>query len=341
MQVSNALDTMAVREATFGDILIIDFEKDIPYTKIKDTKDFEALTITKDDRIYQKVEEIFKQPNRINVVSVFGSAEEDLKAELDTMYVKNKSFFFVLMSKFDEKKSKDVIDWAIAKGKIPVYLTEKDMTIEKMETFFKTLNNIGIAIATKNDNDFVDSKIIGLMATTTPGKDKFEWKEPSGAMQSGFTTTEEDKLEELGINTIQEEREGILGFFPGKCANGEFIDIVWGNANMQYDIETAFILAERKPYKIYHPGNDPRGVVQVEGIIQSIIDEYAGEDRDFIALDENGKAKAIIKVKTNYTEQDIKARKFQASWAAIPAGSASYGKIEGLLTFDKSKVEGA
>ncbi|MGL5620774.1 hypothetical protein, partial [Cetobacterium sp.] len=148
-----------------------------------------------------------------------------------------------------------------------------------------------------------------------------------------------DKLEEAGINTIQEEREGILGLFPGKCANGEFIDIEWGRDNMQYDIETAFIRRQKSPFKIYHPGSDPRGVVQLEGIIGEVIIDYASDFREFISKDANGKPVAIIKVKTEYTQQQIAAREFEVSWVAIPTGSASKGEVRGLLTFNKEKVE--
>lgn len=72
----------------------------------------------------------------------------------------------------------------------------------------------------------------------------------------------------------------------------------------------------------------------------NIIDDYASDFRDFIARDENGDPLAKINVKTKYTQQDIAARKFEVAWIAIPSGSASYGKINGLLTFDKSKVGG-
>lgn len=342
MQVSTMLDTKAVKEATFGDILIIDFEKEIPYTKISDTTQFADITVAETTNLYKKVEKIFSQSNRIDKVSVFGTlaTEAEIKSKLDEMWANNKNYFFVLTSIFDEEKTKSVIEWSDAKGLMPVYLTEKDTAVDAAITFFKELNNNAIPFATKKDNDFLDAKMVGLMATTTPGKDKWEWKEPSGALVSGFSLTDIEKLEEAGINTMQEERDGVLALFPGKCANGEFIDIIWGSKNMEYDIETAFIRAEKAPYKIYHPGVDPRGVVQCESIVQSIIDDYASDFRDFIAKNENGEPLAKINVKTKYTQQDIAARKFEVAWVAIPSGSASYGKINGLLTFDKSKVEG-
>lgn len=342
MQVSTLLDTKAVKEATFGDILIIDLKKEIPYTKVSDTSQFEDIGVVETDRIYKKVEKIFSQDNRIDKVSIFGVVAEvgTLKSKLDEMWANNKNYFFVLTAEFDESFSKSVIEWADAKGLMPVYLTEKDVSVEEAIAFFEELNNNTIPFATKKDDDFLDAKMVGLMATTTPGKDKWEWKEPTGAVVSGFTLTEIESLEEAGINTMQEEREGVLALFPGKCANGEFIDIVWGNKNMQYDIETAFIRAEKAPYKIYHPGSDPRGVVQCESIVQSIINDYASDFREFIANNEQGEPLATINVKTNYTQQDIAARKFEVSWVAIPSGSASYGKISGLLTFDKTKVTG-
>ncbi|MGL5582395.1 MAG: hypothetical protein ACRDCE_15725 [Cetobacterium sp.] len=369
------LDTKAVKEATFGDILIIDFKKEIPYTKISDTSQFKELDVTLEDKIYKKVLDIFSQDNRIDKVSVFGvnlavaktaevkevqkevkevvSSESEkpeekiikttpeqvkLMEKLEEVWSENKGYYFVLTSEFDEELSKTVIQWALSKGLKPAYCTGKETDATKAIEFFMSLNNGTIAFATQKDDDNLDAKMIGLMATDTPGRDKWEWKEPAGAVVSGFSLTDVEKLEDAGINTIQEEREGVLGLFPGKCANGEFIDIEWGRDNMQYDIETAFIRRQKSPFKIYHPGVDPRGVVQIEGVINEVIRDYASDFREFIASDENGKPLATINVKTKYTQQDISARIFEVSWVAIPSGSASYGDIKGLLTFDKTKV---
>lgn len=373
------LDTKAVKEATFGDILIIDFKKEIPYTKISDTSQFKELGVTLEDKIYKKVLDIFSQDNRIDKVSVFGvnlvvdktaevkevqkevqkevkevaSSESEkpeekiikttpeqvkLMEKLEEVWSENKGYYFVLTSEFDEELSKTVIQWALSKGLKPAYCTGKETDATKAIEFFTSLNNGAIPFATQKVDDNLDAKMIGLMATDTPGRDKWEWKEPAGAVVSGFSLTDVDKLEEAGINTIQEEREGVLGLFPGKCANGEFIDIEWGRDNMQYDIETAFIRRQKSPFKIYHPGVDPRGVVQIEGVINEVIRDYASDFREFIARDENNKPLATINVKTEYTQQDISARIFEVSWVAIPSGSASFGDIKGLLTFDKTKV---
>lgn len=343
LKVSVLSDTKAIKEATFGDILIIDFKKAIPYTKVSDTTALKSLSVLETDIIYKKIEKIFSQPNRIDKVSIFGTTAENdsIKSELDNMWAKNKGYYFVLMSEFDNDKTKSVVEWAVGKGLRPVYLTDNNKTADEAVTFFKELNNGAIAFATNKENDYPDAIYVGLMCTDTPGRDKWEWKEGAGAVVSGFDLTDIDKLEEAGINTVQEEREGVLGLFPGKCANGEFIDIEWGRDNLQYDIETAFIRAEKAPYKIYHPGVDPRGVTQIEGIVNSIIKDYASDFREFIAKDEQGKVRAKITVKTEYTQQQIAAREFEVAWAAIPSGSASYGEIKGLLTFDKTKVGGA
>ena len=335
------LDTKAVKEATFGDILIIDLKKEIPFTKISDTTALAGLNITETDTIYKKIEKIFSQTNRIDKVSIFGiaTAEESVKAALDNMWVKNKGYYFVLTADFDETKTKAVIEWAVGKGLRPAYCTGPTVTADTAITFHKELNNGAIAFATNKANDYPDAIYVGLMCTDVPGRDKWEWKEGTGAVVCGFDLTDIDKLEEAGINTVQEEREGVLGLFPGKCANGEFIDIEWGRDNMQYDIETAFIRRQKAPFKIYHPGVDSRGVVQLESIIEEIIIDYASDFREFIARDEKGDPLAKIQVKTQYTQQQIAAREFEVAWVAIPSGSASYGEVRGLLTFDKSKVQ--
>lgn len=341
MAVGIMKDTKSVKKATFGDILIVSFTKVIPFTTVSDTSQLEKLAVTPETNLYKKIEKIFSQDNRIDKVSIIGTDGADagaIKIALDKMYKTKKGYYFILMDSFDETKSKAVIDWAIAKNKLPVYCTEKEVTMEVIESFFKGLNSKAIAFATKEDDDFPDAKVVGAMATQTPGKDKWEWKEPQGALFSGFDLTDQDTLESLGVNTIQEEREGVLAMFPGKCCNGEFIDIVWGSDNLQDDIEIAFIRAEKKPYKIYHPGIDPRGITQCRAIVEEVLNDYASDFREFIAKDINGKPQFKINVKTEYTENDIAARIFEVSWIAIPSGSASFGKIDGLLTFDKKKI---
>lgn len=341
---SNVLkDTKAVKEATFGDILVISFAKEIAFTTVNDTSGLEGVGITSEDAIYKKVENIFKQENRINVVSVFGTTEDHtgIKDKLDEMWMKNKNYFFVLMDSFDQDKTKAVIDWALAKNLMPVYLTENTVDADTAISFFETINAAAIPFSTNVAGDYLDAKMVGMMATDTPGRDKWEWKEPVGAMVSGFSLADTIKLEEAGINTIQEERDGVLGLFPGKCANGEFIDIEWGAANLKYDIETDFIRAEKAPYKIYHPGVDLRGVAQIEAIVQKEMEIYASDFREFIALDENKKPKALIEVRKVYTEQEIASRTFEVKWTAIPTGSASFGTISGLLTFNENKIKGS
>ncbi|MEG3013099.1 MAG: DUF3383 family protein [Cetobacterium sp.] len=344
MSVATLLDTKSLKEASFGNILLVTCSKAIAFTKVSETEKLKDLSVTADMELYKKIEKIFSQSPRVDAVYVYGTAGTEavkIKSDLDEMYSKNKNYHFVLIDTYDEIKTKAVVEWADAKNKIPVYCTEKETEVSAAIAFHTKLNNRAIAFATKTDDDYPDAKMLGMMCWQTPGKDKWEWKEPSGAVVSGFSLTEIDELEEAGINTIQEEREGVLALFPGKCANGEFIDIVWGNDNMQYDIETAFIRAEKSPYKIYHPGVDDRGVVQIEAIIQEIIRDYASDFREFIAQDENKQPLAVINVKTNYTQQDIAARKFEVSWTAIPSGSASFGTIRGLLTFNKDKVKEA
>lgn len=341
---SNVLkDTKAVKEATFGDILVISFAKEIAFTTVNDTSGLEGAGVISSDAIYKKVEAIFSQPNRINKVSVFGTtqAHTGIKDKLDEMWMKNKNYFFVLMDSFDQDKTKAVIDWALAKNLMPVYLTESATNADTAIEFKETVNAAAIPCATQNEEDYVDAIIVGLMATDTPGRDKWEWKEPAKARVSGFSLADTIKLEEAGINTIQEERDGVIGFFPGKCANGEFIDIEWGAANLRYDIETDFIRAEKAPYKIYHPGVDLRGVAQIEAIVQKEMEIYASDFREFIALDENKKPKALIEVRRVYTEQEIASRIFEVKWTAIPSGSASFGTINGLLTFNEDKIKGS
>lgn len=351
---SNILsDTAGIQAVEFGRTLIISTNKDIEYQTVEKAGDIEsAEKVTPEDNVYKKVEAFFSGETRVDSVDVVGKAglvaTAEIKAFLDTMIEKNDDFLFVFLDTFNKELVTGLVEWAIANEKFPIYATPTTLPIEEVEGMVETFNSRAIAF---DGDDHIEAKAVGFMTTTVPGYLPWSWRRLQGIQKNPRPATEQRKLLNAKVNFANEERRGVYVVVPGKTTSGEFIKNEWGKANMEDDMHIAMVNLLTSNDPVGHPGADLHDASRIYQALYEVIQDYSGSDRKFIATwtDEEiqdganaqpGDPKAYVKVKTKYTQADIKAGIFSVEWAAMPRGECLEGKIQGLLTFDINKIKG-
>ncbi len=87
----------------------------------------------------------------------------------------------------------------------------------------------------------------------------------------------------MNINFINQERRGLNVLIPGKTTFGEFIKNEWGKANMNDDMHIAVCNLLKSNDPLAHPGADLSAANRIDQAVFSVIIDYAGSDRKFIA----------------------------------------------------------
>ena len=352
MVTSNILsDTKGIQPVTFGRTLIVSTEKKIEYATI--TKPAEISGASSEDQIYKKVEAFFSGASRTPDVDVVGDTtltdESTLKTFLDKLILEHNDFFFIMLDKFDKTLTPALCKWATSNGCIAAYVTSESVSIDEVTQLAKQINSNAIAF---DGQDYLDAITIGFMTTTKPGYLPWSWRELQGAIVNKRPTSDQAKLLSSNINFINEERRGVNILIPGKTTFGEFVKNEWGKANMLDDMHIAVVNILKSNNPPAHPGADLSAANIFDQAVFSVISDYAGSDRKFIATwteEESakgettrkaGEPKGWVKTKTKYTDNDIKTGVFTIEWAAMPRGECLSGTIQGLLTFNSKDITG-
>lgn len=351
---SNILsDTKGITPIDFGRTLIVSTEKKIDYQTV--TAAGEITGAVSSDKVYKKVEAFFGGSNRVDSVDVVGETSsvltdgEALKSFLDKVKAENTDIdtLFAMLDKYDETLTKPFCEWCIANGKIPVYTTTADINIDTVTALSKSLNSLAIAF---DGDENLDARVLGFMTTTVPGYLPWSWREIQGTVVNSRLAADQQKLLAANINFINQERRGLNVLIPGKTTFGEFIKNEWGKANMNDDMHIAVCNLLKSNDPLAHPGADLSAANRIDQAVFSVIIDYAGSDRKFIATwsesevtagettRKAGDPKGWARTKTTYTVSDIQNGIFAVEWAAMPRGECLKGEITGLLTFDPKKI---
>lgn len=348
------LDTKGVIPVDFGRTLIVSTEKKLDYQAVTAAGEIEGATST--DKIYKKVEAFFSGASRVDSVDVVGETADvltdgdALKSFLDKVKNENSNVdtFFIMLDKFDNALTKALCEWAIANGKMPAYTTSETIEIATVEALAEEFNSKAIAY---DGEDNLDAKHIGFMTTTVPGRLPWSWRELQGVVVNKRPATEQQRLLDGKINFVNQERRGVLVVVPGKTTFGEFVKNEWGKANMEDDMHIAIVNLLKSNDPPAHPGADLSAAGIMDQVIFDVIEDYAGNDRKFIAtwsveeveagetVRKVGDPKGWVKTKTDYTVNQIQSGEFTIEWAAMPRGECLKGTITGLLTFDINKIK--
>lgn len=351
---SNILsDTKGITPIDFGRTLIVSTEKKIDYQTV--TAAGEITGAVSSDKVYKKVEAFFGGSNRVDSVDVVGETSSvltdaaALKSFLDEVKANNTDVdtLFIMLDKFDSTLTPALCEWGVANDKFPVYTTTITEDIVTVTALAKSFNSEVIAF---DGDENLDARVLGFMTTTVPGYLPWSWRELQGATVNPRLATDQQKLLAANINFINQERRGLNVLIPGKTTFGEFIKNEWGKANMNDDMHIAVCNLLKSNDPLAHPGADLSAASRIDQAIFSVIIDYAGSDRKFIATwsEEEvtagkttrraGDPKGWARTKTEYMENDIKEGKFVVEWAAMPRGECLRGEIKGLLTFDINAI---
>lgn len=326
-----------IKIPSFGDIMVVSIKKTIVETVVSDTSELAAIGVLPAEAVYKKVEQIFMQsprPDTVRVVGVMPTGADwaagELKTALDALY-KPGLYYFVTIDEFDIVNGKEFFEWGAAKELLP-YATSMNDTLADLTTFVDTCKVRGALFFTDKVDDFVGDKVVGWHCTGVPGKLGWARTTPINALNCEVVDAVKQELELLDINYMNEELMGVYQLFNGMCLSGEPIYIVWGIANINYDIYSQYTLNLAPPNDNYHPGLDPRGVQMLEQMAVDILEIYCSDSKKFIAKDSAGNGKYIVTVRTDYTTAEINSGYFEVFWEATPTGKAYTGTINGTLS---------
>lgn len=185
------------------------------------------------------------------------TADAGYDTELAALSLVDNGWYFITIDVCSQANVNDVAAWALANEKLFFSHTSANDELSGSGTLGSTLkaasNNAVVLGWAPNVHECGDMGWISKIAPKAPGSITAAFKNVAGLTSKLLTPTQVTNLETDNINHYQPYMSGSRHIWaPGKCAGGEWIDIVHGTAALRAALaEEVFLLftdSDRVPY---------------------------------------------------------------------------------------------
>lgn len=214
-------------------ILILEITKDIPYTEFKDPSELiEGNILSIDDSAYKIAVAIHSQSPTVPIKAIYGenkntSTNTSAEAILLNLYEQGYDNFAVVTNSFFEINDIESLSNVIAIKDITAVLQlKKDTSLSSVEALYNRINLKKVCLVMTDKDDMLAGRICGAIYPFFPGSQNNAGLVLQGAQIVGYTTTELNRLEALGIVTYPVgSRSGGIDY--GACTQAKGTDGTW------------------------------------------------------------------------------------------------------------------
>jgi hypothetical protein len=256
------------------------------------------------------------------------TADAGYDDELAALQLVDNSWYFITIDTCSQANVNLVAAWALANEKLYFVHTSAGDELTGAGTLGATLkaatNDRTVLLWAPNVHECGAEGFLAKGAPKAPGSITFAFKNIAGLTAKTLSDTSAGYLEADNINWYQ-TRAGRAITFPGKCAGGEWVDIVHGTdalkAAMAEDVYAILVNSDKVPYT--DAGRD-----LLLGAVSGVLQRF--ENSGLLAAGWSVDAPSV----DDQSDADKAARRFpNITFNARYAGAIHFAGIEGTLSF--------
>lgn len=315
------LRTQGVTERGFGTILILDHEKEVPYTICNSISDLEGYS--PEDKVYKIASRIFGQnpaPQEVAIAGTVTTEPTELVAFLNNLVETDSDWFFLVCTDNSNNTVKALSNWINTQEKM-YFVTSQDLElVEELES------SQTVFMYHDDEEAYVAEGLASYLATAPVGGVTAKFKTINGVQAANITATELNRLHENGGFSYV-RKMGVLQTTEGLTTDGSYIDLTIGSFFIKFRIEEEVMLMAVNNEKIPYSNT---GIAMLVGVVDSVLKRATNQG---IVLEEDGKG--VYEISYIPREDMPKNKIANREYDGIKATATIAGAIHtGTITID-------